>query len=272
MKGISFQQLWEENKKFCLIVGGGLLIFLILNSYFVSGSKSAAEKLNREIKAPKKGLESQVASLHKLLRDRYNIERNLGEDYKEVELALLKKFSMRPPGVKVPEVKKNVEIYYGEKLSQIWKGLSKKKSAFSLACDLPQQLSPQDLEIETNASQLFHLSYHVELELIKRGLNILLDSGMNKIERFRSQGEEEYNIKNNETHKIIYQKISYTAYGPYEAFVKALNLGQKTEGGFMQVHLRDLNSKGSKDSTRLRGVLEFSTFFLEELQEEEGEL
>lgn len=268
MKGFSLQQFWEENKRFTLIVGGGMVVFLFLNSFLVSGARSAAEETNRGIKSSQ-GLETQVASLYKLLRDQYNIERSRLDDFQEVEESLLKQYSMAPPGAKAPEVSRNTEIYYGEKLSTIWKDLARKKSALSIPCELPRQASPQDLEIGPDPTPALHLSHHVDLQILRRALHLMLDARMLKIESPRLSYEV-VDLENNPDYQLVYQRITFVAWGPYESFVQVLNGAQKVEDGLLQVFLMDLGSRSSSEVTRLRGILEFSAFYRLERADKEA--
>ena len=92
MKTSVFQKLWEENKRFLLVTGAGLLVFLFLYSLLVSGTRSVAEETNGAIF---EHLEPDVKRLHTHLKDAYHAEQSRLRDYEAIETHLLERFALR---------------------------------------------------------------------------------------------------------------------------------------------------------------------------------
>lgn len=271
MKTSIFQKLWEENKRFLLVTGAGLLVFLFLYSLLVSGTRGVAEGTNRAIFEQ---LEPEVKKLHKLLKDDYHAEKNRLDSYDTFETELLERFAFREPRGTKKTAKGSWELYFQDKVDEIWKSVNRIRREKSLDVELPQKVSMRDLEVFSDDTSVEIRRHHLDIELLRRALHLVVESGVRRIDQLKPMQEEVLGIRINENHRIVYHRLSIRARGSFESFARILRRAGKpypTEdgGGIMQALLLDLSSKGVRGADDLRGQLEFAAFYLEELSEDE---
>ena len=271
MKTSVFQKLWEENKRFLLVTGAGLLVFLFLYSLLVSGTRGVAESTNQAIF---ERLEPDVKRLHRLLKDDYHAEKNRLDSFDALETELLERFAFREPRGSKKTSKGSWELYFQDKLDEIWKSVNRIRSEKSLDVELPPKVSTRDLEVFSDDGPLEIRRHHLDIELLRRALHLLVESGVRRIEQLKPLQEEVLGIRINEDYRIVYHRLSIRARGSFESFARILRRVGKTYpaedgGGIMQTLLLDLSSKGVRGADDLRGQLEFAAFYLEELGEDE---
>lgn len=273
MKGPVFQQLWEENKKFLLITGGGLVVFLFLNAFFVAGSRSVAETTNRRIY---ERLDPRVRELYNAVRHGYYEEEKRLSAYLEVESDLLRRYTITLPDNLESMIRGAPEIHYNQIIDGIWGELNALKTQQSSDCEIPVKLTTRELDVRKDDRPADHRRHHLYLEVVRRSMRAMVESGMRRIGKPRLHPEEVLFIRSNPRHQIVYQRVSFPdVIGPYSAFADVARSLQRTAdprngGGLVQVLVLDLNSRGLSDPEHLRGQLEFAAFSIEEIPEDEA--
>ncbi|MBI4585241.1 MAG: hypothetical protein HY717_14605 [Planctomycetes bacterium] len=271
MSSSFFQKIWEENKRFLLIAGGGLAAFLLLNAILVTGYKNQALGKDGTIERNRL-LEVKVQRLYKEVRDRFHEEKNMLESYAHFERDYLQRFSI-PPQKNLPDFRKgtSAQIYFNDQIEKIWGEVSRK--AREINCLMPEKITTQDLGVLPDDTAEDTQRHFIYLEILRRALNAMVDSGMKKIDKPKLHEEEPLPVKGNPAAQIVYQRLTVQVQGTYDSFLQLLRKCQEPNqpnktGQFLQVILLDLAPVSAGAASLLKGNLEFANFAIEEVKEE----
>ena len=245
------QRIWQENKEFFLRAGGGLAIFLILNSCVIPGVVGDAG--NRRSQNQK--LEAEVVRLRNEVIQRAPEEKRDLEELKQIEKEIGGRF-LTPLATDVPDPKRGApQIQFSERIDRIWGDLRAKANQKNVK--IPDKITPSDLWVGVGAADEELERSASYLEILGRAMKDCVELGMVQIDKPTLAGEEGAWVRENgESVTVVYRRVSLTVHGPYEAFRRVLREYQKP-GTFIQVRLTNLDAKGFGGSTVLRGQLEF---------------
>jgi len=264
MKSIKLDKIWEENKKFLLGTGGVVVVFLFLLSTIANYRAEALVYVNRYYKN-----RTEMEQLYERVRDHYHESGHRLSDFESLERGLLKDYG---PPVSDSDFKAindfGIELYFEKQLGDIWRELDVKKTKRSINCEY-KKITSSALGVssdDTNEDVLRNQKY---VEVLQRGLHMLLESGMTKIHAPRVSPEDANGIRDNPGHEAVFQRISIEAEGPFRSFARVFEAAQALEAekkGGVQVLLLQLGpGKRAKNTTRtLRGRFEFRAFSIEE--------
>ncbi len=246
----ALQRIWEENKKFLLMVGGSLALFLLLRSCAVDGllrSADAERQRNQKLEKEINGTRSRVIV-------RYPEEKKSLADLAQIESNLAGRCLSAPPS-NVPDTKRSAaQIQFSEMIDAVWSKL--KTKANQKGVRIPEKISTNDLGVAAGDTEADHERNAMYLEIVDRALATCVDQGMVQIEKPTIFGEEAAPIRDNEDVSMLYRRVGVTAYGPYEAYKRVFREFQKAPG-FVQVRLMSLDSKSTAIPGALRGQLQF---------------
>ncbi len=253
-----FQRLWEENKRFLMVTGGALLVFLVARSCVIGPYEAGAtETVDENSK-----LKSRLDRLARPIERRFNIERSQLDEYLDIERDLRQRFCLRVPDdaalVKPGTAK---EVLFTQKIDRIWGEVYPK--ARLINSKLPEKISIRDLGMRPEDTEADLKRHTLYLEILRRALNVLVDSGMHEIGSPHFQPEVEYFIRGNERHRIVFRKIDFKVRGPYDSFVQVLRECQKKSGAFIQALVLDMDPRRAGPDA-LNGRVEFGGFSIEE--------
>ena len=260
MKRIS--ELWQEDKRFILQVGGALALFLILNSCAIEGLHSAAlsqrDRNQRE--------QRNVEELQRKVFARYGEEEKATNDLQAIEAELRKRFLTAAP-TRVPDARKSApQIQFSEGIDGLWSELQGKANQKNVK--LPEKITTVELGVPAQGGAQEDLvrcaSY---LETLSRAMRVCVDEGMVELGKPQIHNEEQAEITNAESTLVIYQRITLPVQGPFESFGRVLREFQKP-GSFVQARLLSLDAKGTRGVSALRGQLEFVGLHFEEQSED----
>src|SRR5262245_47921916 len=129
------QRIWQENKRFLLMVGGALALFLLLRSCAVDGllrSADAERQRNQKLEKEINGTRSRVIV-------RYPEERKSLADLAQIETNLAGR-CLTPPPANVPDTKRSAaQIQFSEMIESIWAKL--KTKANQKGVRIPEKIS-----------------------------------------------------------------------------------------------------------------------------------
>jgi hypothetical protein len=266
VKSINLTRIWEENKKFLLYTGGVVVVFLFLLTTIANYQADANVYVNRYHHDM-----GETQSLYQSVRDHYHESRNRLNDFQALERELLVDYGPKLSETNFVAIEEfgGKELFFKKRIDDIWQEIKTKKTRQSIDCEIPKAINTSALGVsadDTNEDTIRNQKY---LEILRRGLNILIDSGMTKIHPPRLASESANGIKDNPGHEAVFQRITIEAEGPFRSFTRVFEAAQKLERekkGGVQVLLLDLGpeKRAKNDSRGLRGRLEFRAFSIEE--------
>lgn len=247
-------KLWEQNKRFLLLVGSGLVVFLILNGAVngcldqVDGPKGLYARVGQ--------LEKEVRALHKELNPRYGEARARLEDYRRHEEALRADIELPPE----PELTRfdaaSPLIQFNQAVDRTWGEALEKANRASIP--LPEKLGPEDFWIEQRDDRPEYEGHYAYLGIVRRALGALIDAGVAEIGKPLLEDEDWLPIiEGNEQVACVLRSVRFKVLGSYDSVLRVLKSLQEP-GKFLQVSVRSLaRQTGSGDERLLRGELEF---------------
>jgi hypothetical protein len=264
IKSALVQKLWEENKRFLLVAGSALVLFLSARSCAIWPYAARAVGEGGTI-ARNQQQENQARRLYKEVRQGYHLQKALLEKHRELEKDLLSRFVLEPSAeLKAPKGGEAKEVFFTRQIDRIWGEVHPK--ARQINCELPDKLSIRDLGLQPNASPEDVLSHARDLEILSRALNALVDAGVRKIERPRILKPEVLAVRDNPDRSLVVQRIELRARGSYESILDVLRRCQKPGHG-VQAALLDLDSRRAGSPDLLMAHFEFGGFFFETVEE-----
>jgi len=252
-------KLWELNKRFLLITGSGLAVFLILNG-FVGGCLDSVEG-PKGLLTKSGELEREVRALHKYLY-RYHEEKARLADYERHETALRGELELPAE----PELARFDE---GSALNQFNQAIDKtwgeaQDKANRANVPLPDKLGPQDFLIERKHGKKEYEGHYAYLGVVRRALVALIDAGMVEISRPDLIEEEMLPVvADDDSVSCLFRGVRFKVTGPYESFLRVLKALQAPQA-FLQVNVRSLAAKSPGEERLLKGELEFTALRLVE--------
>lgn len=265
LKGTQLQSLWEENKRFLLIAGSGLAVFLLLRSCVVVPFAARAEKTDdRNIR-----LTDQVRGLYSEVRKGFEKARARHEALGDLEDELLGRYSLVLPGEALrPRDGSAREVHLTHQIEKIWGDVYRK--ARERNCELPQKISTRDLGVRPDSTEAELAHFIRQLEVLRRALEVLVDAGVRKIGPLRLHPTADFFIRENPDHRWLLERIDISVEGSYESLADTLRECQKP-GRTLQVLLADVAPGKTGDPGLLKARLEFAGFHIEEVVPEEEE-
>ena len=239
----AFKRIWEQNKRFLMITGAGLSVFLMLNS-LVSSYVARADKL---LQGASRDAE-QARRLKQELKGQYwEIKGRLG-DYERYEEQLQKDLSLPPESALRKLDKRALLVQFNEATEAVWEDALAIANARSV--ELPERLSAEDdFGYETSDGPAELARYYDYLAVTRHGLMALLESGMREIFRPELIAEEMQPIPDNAGEaSMMLRVVRFGCVGPYDAYSRLLGSVQEA-GRFLQVQVLSLTPvKGSNES------------------------
>lgn len=249
------QRFWHENKRFLLITGGGLALFLILNSCIVTPLVGNPSKE----RAKNQALEVEINKIRNEVIQRAPEEKRNLRDLKQIESELSARFLTQPPA-DIPDSSRGApQIQFTERIERIWSDLRSKANQRNVR--IPERITPSDLGVDQGDGEVENRRNASYLEILGRALRTCVEAGMVQIDKPVINQEEYLYVREDEEVLTVYRRIGLMAYGPYDAFKRVLREFQNP--GFVQVRLLNLDSKGSGGANTLRGQFEFVGVLLE---------
>jgi hypothetical protein len=251
-----FQSIWQENKQFLLLCGGGLVMFLCLNSCISGYVRGAESKL-----AASRKLESDIRLRHKELVNRYWDEIQKVSSFERHEAALREEVCL-PPDVEIKDPKSGaLLIAFNKAVDDTWKAAQ--DEARKRGLQLPEKLTSSDFDLHAGDGPAEFQRCYSYLAILRQALLALVSSGMTRIDRPQPLPEDPLPVAQNDGLQCNYRAVSFTVTGPFESFVKVLQLVQEPKS-FLQVRLNSLAPSGAGEQGLLRGRLVFVGFRFEE--------
>ncbi len=249
-------RLWAENKRFILIAGSGLAVFLILNG-ILGGYLARVDGVLRKASL----LEKDSRALLKDLK-RYWDEKSRLSDYEKHEAQLRGELEL-PPEKEIDNLDKAAPlVQFNQAIDRAW-GLAREK-ANQAAVAIPEKLGPQDFGVEKGDSDRDYERHYAYLGVIRRALHALIDAGMAEISRPELIQEDLLRvIPDDDGVSCMLRAVRFRVAGSYDSFIKVLKALQAPQS-FIQVNIGSLAAKGAGDDRTVKGDLEFTTFRLVE--------
>jgi hypothetical protein len=250
MKIRPLRDIWQEDKRFLLTVGGGLAAFLILKSCAVDSLLLRAGE--QRVKNHK--LEGEVVKLRDEVFQRAGQERKSLEDLVQIEKDLRSRFLTAPPQ-NVPDSKRGApQIQFSERIDKIWTDL--RVEANKRNVKIPEKITTNDLGVSAGDTPADLEREAAYLEILGRALRVCLDKGMVQLERPVILQEEPLPLQKNDDVSVVYRRVGLTVHGPYQSYCGVFREFQ-SPGSLIQVRLLNLDPKGAGSTSALRGQLEF---------------
>jgi hypothetical protein len=251
-------KFWEQNKRFLLITGGGLAVFLLLNALIGSYVHRADKSLTRASQ-----LERDIRELKKELSLRFWQEKTRLADYETHEQSLRKELEL-PPEKELASFDASAPLLqFNAAVNRVWGEATEQANRAGVA--LPEKLSSDDFGIESRDGRELYEQYYDYLAVARRGLDVLVGAGMTEIQKPALQAEEDLPIRLNDKVVCRLRPVSFTVSGPFESFLRALK-GVQAAGSFLQVRLMQLGPKRGDDRV-LQGTVQFAGIRLVEASE-----
>ena len=134
------KNFWEENKRFLLLVGGGLLVFLIADHYignYIGGTENIRKKSQKR--------RQDVVLLHKGLKNGWYEEKRKVQACKDHEAGLKDKLCLPEPAALEGE-SSQLQIKFDKAISDTWEGV--RQEANRAGIRLPAPLTARDINVE----------------------------------------------------------------------------------------------------------------------------
>ncbi len=247
-------RLWEENKRFLLIAGSGLAVFLILNS-IIGGYISMVD-----------GVVKKSSLLAKECRDLLSQVKPLSAEKKRLEELTAHETQLRkelelPPEKELEKFDKTSPLLqFNGAIDRAW-GVAKEK-ANQVGLVVPEKLGPNDFGADKQADQHDYASHYTFLSVARRALVSLIDAGMTEIARPQLEDEEALEvIKDDSSVQCLLRTVRFKVAGPYDSYLKLLKSLQAPES-FLQVGVSLSTPKGTTDDRTVRGDLRFTALSL----------
>jgi len=246
-------RIWEQNKKFILVTGGGFAIFLFINS-FLGGYIESADG-PKGLLAKSSQLEREVRTLHKDLQNRYWEEKSRLESYEKHETDLRGQIELAPE----PELARLDTAapigQFNRAVDKLWGQALDKANRATVA--IPEKPGPEEFGIERDDGKAAYERHYDYLGVMRRALSVLVDSGMSEIGRPEILDEEVFQVMpGDESVHCVLRTVRFKVAGPYESFVKTLK-GIQAPREFLQAKV-EMEQKPGDDRT-VRGHIEFSS-------------
>ncbi len=239
----AFKRIWEQNKRFLMITGAGLSVFLMLNS-LVSSYVARADKL---LQGASQDAE-QARRLKQELKGQYWEIKDRLADYERYEEQLQMDLSLPPESALRKLDKRALLVQFNEATEAVWEDALAIANARSV--ELPERLSAEDdFGYETSDGPAELARYYDYLAVTRHGLMALLESGMREIFRPELIAEEMQPIPDNAGEaSMMLRVVRFGCVGPYDAYSRLLGSVQEA-GRFLQVQVLSLTPvKGSNES------------------------
>ena len=247
-----FKRIWEQNKRFLIITGAGLSVFLVLNS-FVSSYVARADHL---LQRASQFAEEARRLKHELKGQYWELKGRL-TDYDRYEEQLQKDLSLPPESALRKLDRRALLVQFNEATEAVWGDALKLANARSV--ELPERLSAEeDFGYEATDGPEELERYYDYLGVTRHGLMSLLESGMKEIFRPELITEDVQPISDNAGEaSMMLRVVRFGCVGPYDAYSRLLGSVQEA-GRFLQVQVLSLAPvKGSSDGF-LKGELLFA--------------
>jgi len=251
-----FQRIWTQNKRFILVAGAGLAVFLILNSFLgafvgrVEGPKGLLAEASK--------LEKDVRSLHKELNRNYWEEKARLESYEKHESDLASELQL-PREKEVEKLDSAAPlVQFNQAIDRAWGQALEKANRASVA--IPEKLGPEAFGVAKDDGPQEYELYYSYLGVVRRALMALIDAGISEIGRPELVPPEELPVvAGSEDFFCVYRGVRFKVSGAYESFLRLLKSVQEPRS-FLQVRILSLGSKGGGDERSVKGELEFVGF------------
>lgn len=246
------KRIWEQNKRFLIIAGAGLSVFLVLNA-LVSSYVARADHL---LQRASQYAEQARRLKHELKGQYWEIKGRLS-DYERYEEHLQKDLSLPPESALGKLEERALLVQFNEATESVWSDALRLANARGV--ELPERLSAEeDFGYEATDGPDELRRYYDYLGITRHGLLALLESGMKEIFRPELIPEELQPIpESGGDAAMMLRTVRFGCVGPYSAYSELLESVQDP-GHFLQVQMLSLVPvKGSSDGL-LKGEFLFA--------------
>ena len=182
---------WLENKQFLLLVGGGLLVFLIVDYYiesYIGGSESIRKKSQQK--------RQDVVLLHKGLKNGWIEEQLKVEACQEHELKLKEKLCLAESESLEGE-SSQLQIRFDKKIADTWEGI--RQEANRAGIRLPAALTARDFNVDQDDGVAEYQEHYSDLSIVERALQVLVKAGVSEILTPEPYESDRLPVKGNES-------------------------------------------------------------------------
>jgi hypothetical protein len=241
-------RLWAENKKFLLITGTGLTMFLLLNSWADAYIGRAEGWLDEATH-----IEREIRELKRELNRGYWREKSRSRSYGDHETRLLRAIENSPE----PELgrfdRASPRLQFNQAIDRVWASALEQANRSGLR--IPEKLAPEDFGLDRSDGRREYERYYDYLGVVRRALEGIVAAGIAEIGRPELIPEEDSLVAENERFACRFRAARFELLGSSRSFVELLDQFQR-DGEFLQVRLVDL--RGSQLEGQLRGTVEFA--------------
>ncbi|MCH2374258.1 MAG: hypothetical protein MK538_08730 [Planctomycetes bacterium] len=256
----SLVNYFQRNRRFLLIVGAGLAIFMTLNSLvsaYIGRAASLLEGANDFAEKSRK--------LKEELKGQYHETKERIEEYEKFETALRR-------DLELPEIRqaKNLDknsmlVQFNQATEDVWGEL--RTIANRRGVELPDRLKLRDFGHEPTDGPTEFRRYYDYLAIVRRSLIATLESGVAEIQRIELVPGDLLTVPGDDDSRVLVRSVRFRVIGGFESFVDVLTSVQ-TSGDFLQVQVERLGVNERSDDGSLRGDLRFSGLRLWRVGEE----
>ena len=249
MRENTVKNLWEQHKRFLMVAGAGLAVFLVLNS-LVSSYVASADHLLEEASR----LAGEAGQLKQDLKGQYWEIKGRLAAYEQYEERLRKDLSMPPEQALQKLDKRALLVQFNEATESVWRVAL--EFANQRGVELPERLSAEeDFGYEITDGPEEFKRYYDYLAITRQSLVALLKAGMREIRRPELIPEDLQPIRNNGGEAfMMLRAVRFGCVGAYGAYVRLLKSVQKP-GDFLQVQILSLSPVKNSDDGLLKGEL-----------------
>ncbi len=251
MNESKIKRIWEENKRFFLVAGAGLAVFLGLNAWISSYLAGADATLRKASE-----LAEQSRKLKQELKGGYWEVRGRIDDYAELEKRLLGDLAVAPLSEASRLDQNALLVEFNESIEKVWEDAL--KIANRQGVELPERLSPDDFGYEPSDDLTAFQRYYKYLAIIRRAMNAILEADVRELGQPELIAEDVHAIENNPERGLLLRVVRFSTLASYDTYVRLLKSVQ-TPGDFLQVQILSLAVPKGGDGSLLRADMIFGT-------------
>lgn len=255
--GAILSRIWAQNRRFLLLAGAALALFLILNSCVSSYAERVEGPTGLYARSTK--LAREIRQLHKEVAA-YNEVKSLLTGYRDQETELRRNLEL-PPEKELESFDESTPILQFEKaIDRVWEQAVQQANRVGVV--LPEKPDSRDFGASRDDTRAEYESYYASLGILRRALDVLIRSGMLEIGRPEFL-EPDYLpvLPDDESLFMLFRALRFRVVGPYEGYIRVLQAVQ-SPGDFLQVRIRKMAVARGNEEGFIEGELDFVAFGL----------
>jgi hypothetical protein len=264
--GAILSRIWAQNRRYLLLTGAGLALFLILNSCISSYAERVEGPTGLYARSTK--LAREIRQLHKEVAV-YNEVRSVLTGYEEQEAELRGAVELSPEK-ELESFDESTPILQFEKaVDRVWEQAVERANRVGVI--LPEKPDSRDFGVARGDARREYESHYANLGVLRRGLEVLIRSGMVEIGRPEFL-EADYLpvLPDDESLFVLFRALRFRVVGPYDSYIRALQAVQ-SPGDFLQVRIRKMTVARGNEEGLIAGDLDFVAFRLVDAADLESE-